>query len=163
MPHRQHEVLAVLNKCVAVLLASVAFATVAFGADIPADLRKAVEDYDHAQVKADGAELRRLIADDYVLVNSSGRMQDKSQLIADYLAPGYKIEPYKVLQPVEKAWSDGAVMGGLVNLKGLSEGKPFAVTLRFADIWAKRNGKWQVIYTHVSTPAPDASQPSNSG
>jgi len=31
-------------------------------------------------------------------------------------------------------------------------GKPFAVKLRFADIWAKRNGKWQVIYTHVSRP-----------
>ena len=27
-----------------------------------------------------------------------------------------------------------------------------AVKLRFADIWAKRNGKWQVIYTHVSRP-----------
>jgi len=22
--------------------------------------------------------------------------------------------------------------------------------LRFADIWAKRNGRWQVIYTQVS-------------
>ena len=50
-------------------------------------------------------------------------------------------------------------MGGLVHLKGMSGGKRFAVTLRFADIWAKRNGKWQVIYTHVSKPA----QPSSSG
>ncbi len=122
-------------------------------------MRKAVEDYDHAQVKADGAELRRLVADDYVLVNSSGKVQNKSELIADYLAPGYKIEPFKVLEPVEKAWDDGAVMGGLVHLKGTSEGKPFAVTLRFADIWAKRNGKWQVVYTHVSVPP----QPSSSG
>lgn len=152
-----------LNKCFAVLLASIAFVAGAFAADIPADLRKAVEDYDHAQVKADGAELRRLVADDYVLINSSGRVQNKSELIADYLAPGYKIEPFQVLQPVEKVWNDGAVMGGVVNLKGLSEGKPFAVTLRFADIWAKRNGKWQVIYTHVSKPPADASQPSSSG
>jgi ketosteroid isomerase-like protein len=144
---------AVLSKCIAVLVATVAFATAALAANIPADLRKAVEDYDHAQVKADGAELKRLVADDYVLVNSSGRVQNKAELIADYLAPGYKIEPYEVLEPVEKVWGDGAVMGGLVNLKGLSEGKPFAVTLRFADIWAKRNGKWQVVYTHVSTPA----------
>jgi ketosteroid isomerase-like protein len=149
----------VLNKYVAVLLACIGWATAALAADIPSDLRKAVEDYDHAQVKADGAELRRLVADDYVLVNSSGKVQSKSELIADYLAPGYKIEPFQVLEPVEKAWRDGAVMGGLVHLKGTSEGKPFAVTLRFADIWAKRNGKWQVIYTHVSVPP----QPSSSG
>ena len=145
-----------------VLLATVLMASTAFAADIPADLRKAVEDYDHAQVNADGAELRRLVADDYLLINSTGHVQNKAQLIADYLAPDYKIEPYEVLEPIEKVWSDGAVMGGLVHLKGVSGGKPFAVTLRFADIWAKRNGNWQVIYTHVSKPTA-AAQPSSSG
>jgi hypothetical protein len=149
----------VFSKCVAFLIASVAFTT-AFAADIPVDLHKAVEDYDKAQINGDGAELRRLVADEYVLVNSSGYVQNKSELIADYLAPGYKLEPFKVMQPVEKVWSDGAVMGGLVNLKGTSEGKPFAMLLRFADVWAKRKGKWQVIYTHVSKPAD---QPSSSG
>jgi hypothetical protein len=133
-------------------LATLLFVTTAFAADIPKDLRKAVEDYDHAQVNANGAELRRLVADDYVLVNSSGRVQKKADLIAEYLAPDYKIEPFTVLEPVEKVWKDGAVMGGLVHLKGVSGGKPFAISLRFADIWAKRNGKWRVIYTHVSRP-----------
>lgn len=141
------------KKCVAVLVACVAWAAASFGSEIPADLRKAVEDYDHAQVKADAAELRRLVADDYVLVNSTGKVQNKAELIADYLAPGYKIEPFTVLEPVEKAWGDGAVMGGLVHLKGTSEGKPFAVTLRFADVWAKRGGKWQVVYSQVSVPS----------
>lgn len=140
------------NKCVVVLFACVAWVSSSLAADIPADLRKAVEDYDHAQVKADGPELRRLVADDYVLVNSGGKVQSKSELIADYLSPDYKIEPFEVREPIEKVWNDGAVMGGVVTLKGVSEGKPFAVTLRFADIWAKRNGKWQVIYTHVSAP-----------
>lgn len=122
----------------------------AFGADLPADLAKAVHDYDEAQVNGNRAELERLLADDYTLVNSSGAVQDKAGLIADYTAPGYKIEPFDILEPVEKVWSDGAVMGGLVHLKGVSGGKPFAVTLRFADIWAKRNGRWQVVYCHVS-------------
>jgi ketosteroid isomerase-like protein len=152
----------VASKLSLALLATLWLVTTAFAADIPKDLRKAVEDYDHAQVNADGAELRRLVADDYVLVNSNGRVQKKADLIADYLAPGYKIEPFTVLEPVEKVWNDGAVMGGLVHLKGISGGKPFAITLRFADIWAKRNGKWQVIYTHVSNPAA-ADQPSSSG
>lgn len=126
--------------------------TLTFGAEIPADLAKAVEDYDHAQINGDRAELQRLVADDYVLVNSTGRIQGKAELIADYTASGYKIEPFEVLEPIEKVWSDAAVMGGVVNLHGIDGGKPFAVTLRFADIWAKRHGKWQVTYTHVSRP-----------
>jgi hypothetical protein len=121
-------------------------------ANLPADLAKAVKDYDEAQIHGDRAELQRLVADDYTLVNSSGRIQTKAELIADYTAPGYKIEPFEIMEPVEKVWSDGAVMGGVVDLRGTDGGKPFAVKLRFADIWAKRNGKWQVIYTHVSRP-----------
>jgi len=134
------------------LIAALVCSSLANAAELPADLAKAVKDYDEAQIHGNKAELQRLVADDYTLVNSSGRVQSKAELIADYTTPGYKIEPFEILQPVEKVWSDGAVMGGVVDLRGTDGGKPFAVTLRFADIWAKRNGKWQVIYTHVSRP-----------
>jgi ketosteroid isomerase-like protein len=140
------------NARVMVLSAMLVLVSVANAADLPADLAKAVKDYDAAQIHGDKAQLQRLVADDYTLVNSSGRIQTKAELIADYTAPGYKIEPFEIQQPVEKVWSDGAVMGGVVDLRGMDGGKPFAVKLRFADIWAKRNGKWQVIYTHVSRP-----------
>jgi len=134
------------------MLAALLLSLAGNAADMPADLAKAVKDYDEAQVHGNKAELQRLVADDYTLVNSSGRVQNKAELIADYTTPGYKIEPFEIQQPVEKVWSDGAVMGGVVDLRGIDGGRPFAVTLRFADIWAKRNGKWQVVYTHVSKP-----------
>jgi hypothetical protein len=121
--------------------------------ELPPDLAKAVADYDTAQIKGDGAKLKRLLADDYTLLNSSGSIESKAQLIADYTAPGYKLEPFVVREPIEKVWTDGAVMGGVATLRGVDGGKPFEVTLRFADIWAKRHGVWQVIYTHVSKPA----------
>lgn len=140
------------TRVVLSLVAALMLCSLADAAEIPADLAKAVKDYDEAQIHGNKAELQRLVADDYTLVNSSGRVQTKAELIADYTAPGYRIEPFEIMQPVEKVWSDGAVMGGVVDLKGVEGGKPFAVTLRFADIWAKRNGKWQVIYTHVSRP-----------
>lgn len=141
-----------LKKLLAIVTVCLVFAGAARATELPADLAKAVKDYDRAQVEGNRSELQRLVADDYTLVNSSGRIQTKAELIADYTAPGYKIQPFEVLEPVEKVWSDGAVMGGLVHLKGVDGGKPFAVTLRFADIWARRNGRWQVIYTHVSRP-----------
>ena len=134
------------------VLAALLLSLAANAAELPADLAEAVKDYDEAQVHGNKAELQRLVADDYTLVNSSGRVQSKAELIADYTTPGYKLEPFEIQQPVEKVWSDGAVMGGVVDLRGIDGGKPFAVTLRFADIWAKRNGKWQVVYTHVSRP-----------
>ena len=120
--------------------------------ELPADLAKAVKDYDQAQITGNRAELERLLADDYTLLNSGGRTETKPQFIAESTAPGFKLEPFVVQDPVEKVWDQGAVMGGIVTLRGMDGGKPFAATLRFADIWARRNGQWQVIYTHVSKP-----------
>jgi ketosteroid isomerase-like protein len=141
-----------VNKFFLAMIASLLLSAVAFATEIPPDLAKSVKEYDEAQIHGDAAALKRLVADDYTLVSSSGRVQTKAELIADYTAPGFKIEPFTILEPIEKVWSDGAVMGGLVHLRGVDGGKPFEVTLRFADIWAKRNGKWQVIYSHVSRP-----------
>jgi ketosteroid isomerase-like protein len=117
---------------------------------IPADLVARVHAYDEAQVKGDKAALEDLVADDYVLLNSRGERQSKADLIRDYTKPGFKIEPFKVEEPVELVWSDGAGMGGVARLRGVDDGQAFEVRLRFSDIWAKRGGKWRVIYTHVN-------------
>ena len=118
--------------------------------DLPADLAKAVKDYDQAQIEGNRTELVRLLADDYTLVNSAGKTETKAQFVAESSAPGFKLEPFVVKEAIEKVWSDGAVMGGVAHLKGVDGGKSFEVDLRFSDIWAKRKGKWQVIYTHAS-------------
>jgi hypothetical protein len=129
---------------IALLLAAAA------ASHVPPDLARAVAGYDKAQIDGNRAELERWLADDYLLVNSSGSTETKAQLIADYTAPGFRLEPFKVEQPVEKVWSDGAVMGGIATLRGTDGGKRYEMRLRFADIWAKRNGRWQVIYTQVA-------------
>ncbi|MDQ2860548.1 MAG: nuclear transport factor 2 family protein [Pseudomonadota bacterium] len=124
----------------------------ALAATLPADLVSAAAAYDKAQIAGDRAELERLLADDYTLVNSASQVEDKAQFIADYTAPGYRLDPFTVREPVEKVWTDGAVLGGLVTLTGVDGGKPYAATLRFADVWARRSGKWQVIFTQVARP-----------
>lgn len=135
----------------AVLLCFVALAAAKDApAKIPDALAARVHAYDVAQVKGDAAALDDLLADDYVLVNSRGQRQTKAQLIADYTKPGFRLEPFTVEEPVELVWSDGAVMGGVATLRGVDGGEAFEVRLRFSDIWAKRGGKWRVIYTHAS-------------
>lgn len=117
---------------------------------LPPSLAAAARAYDAAQVKGDGRLLRRLLADDYLLVNSGGGVQTKEQFIADLTAPGYELNPYVVRRPIERIWPGGAVTGGVVRLTGQEGEKAFDACLRFADVWALRARRWQVIYTHVS-------------
>ncbi len=120
---------------------------------VPADLAKAAAAFDLAQVKGDGAALARLLADDYLLINSQDKCEDKAQFIADYTAKGFTMEPFAIDDQVIKVWSDGAVLGSAVTMKGLSGGRPYAVRIRFSDIWAKRDAQWRVIYTHANRVA----------
>jgi ketosteroid isomerase-like protein len=125
-------------------------ASSARAADLPLDLARAVQDYDRAQFSNDAATLDRLVTDDFVLVNSNATVENKAQFLADFNLPGFKIEPYVIEQPVRKVWRDGAVIGGLVNLRWTQDGKLQTRQLRVAYVWVKRDGRWLATYAQVT-------------
>jgi ketosteroid isomerase-like protein len=123
------------------------------GGDLPADLAAAVKAYDQATVHSDIPALDRLVADDYVLVNSDASVENKRQYLADFNLPGFKIDPYVREQTMEKVWGDAAVVGGVVHLSWTQDGKHQARVLRLVYVWARRDGKWQMTYTQVTRVA----------
>ena len=138
-----------MTALIALLLAS------APAAGPPTDLDIAIRRYDEAQVASDKVALDVLLASDYVLVNSAGEIENKRQFIADQIAPGYKLERFTVVHPIQRRWRDGAIIGGLAPVSGLADGKPFSVCLRFADIWRRSGGRWQVAYTQAARAKPE--------
>jgi ketosteroid isomerase-like protein len=132
------------------LLCLVLGATPALAADLPPDLVRAAHDYDQAQFNNDVATLDRLVDDDFLLVNSNASVENKAQFLADFNLPGFKIEPYVLEQPMHKVWRDGAVIGGLVNLRWTQDGKHQTRQLRVAYVWVKRDGRWLATYAQVT-------------
>ncbi len=116
---------------------------------LPRDLAAAATAYDLAQFRSNRAELERLLADDYILAGSNGKNQTKAQYIADATAPGSKTTYVALSGLVRRVWADGAVLGGMVDAKGFDHGKPFRMHARFVDVWAKRDGRWRVVFTQA--------------
>ena len=123
-------------------------------AQLPAELRQAAADFDRAQLHSDAAELQRLLADDYVLYNSQGKIEDKADFIRDYA--GMKLQPFAVEDETIRVFGDAAVLAGVATLSGtdLASGEAFSLRLRFADVWRKRDGRWQVAFTQATRAAP---------
>ena len=117
---------------------------------LPAELAAAATAYDLAQFKSDRAELERLLADDYTLIGPDGKSLTKAEDIAGALAPGSKTLSVAISQQVRKVWPNGAVLGGIVDARKLDHDKALTMRARFVDIWARRNGRWQVIFTQVN-------------
>ena len=122
-------------------------------ANLPADLGKAARAFDQGQIKGDGKALAALLSDDYRLVNSQAKTETKAQFIADFTDPAFHLEPFEVTDLTTTIWPGGAVLAGQAHLSGTNAGKRFTQSFRFADIWAKRRGKWVVVFTQV-TPIP---------
>ena len=117
---------------------------------LPADLAAAATAYDLAQFRSDRGELARLLADDYTLVDPRGKNLSKSEDISDASAPGSRTLSVAISRQVRKVWPDGAVLGGIVDARKLDRGKTLILRARFVDVWAKRNGHWQVIFTQIN-------------
>ena len=134
-----------------------ALGVAASAASLPPDLAAAAHAYDQAQMTSDGKALSVLLADDYTLVNGDGSTENKADFVKDYTTGGFHLDPFVVQTPVQIVWVGGAVLGGVVDYKGVVGGKRFGKLLRFADIWAKRDGRWVVVYTQVGAVGSPAS------
>jgi hypothetical protein len=113
-------------------------------------LAQAAKEYDAAQIAGDKKALDRLVADDYLIVRGNGTVGNKAVLIDVVAHDGLKNDPYTVVKPFFRSYGNTAILGGWVHLTGTDHGKPFVQNARFADTWARRNGRWQVVFTSVT-------------
>lgn len=119
-------------------------------AALPADLAKALRDYDRATLGNDTVTLAELVMGDYMLVNSDSSVQDKESYLADFKVPGFKMDPYVMRQPMHKVWGDTALTGGIMPLGWTQEGKHQKRLLRIAHVWVKHDGRWRLTYTQLT-------------
>ena len=118
--------------------------------ELPAELAAALSSYDRAHYQSDLPRLASLVTDDYVLVNSDASVENKQQFLADFRLPGFKIEPYVREQSMNKVWDSGAVTAAIVRLSWTQDGMKHTRALRYADVWVKKDGRWQVTFTQVT-------------
>ena len=119
-------------------------------AELPPDLAQAMKDYDRATIGNDVATLGRLVADDYVLVNSDSTLQNKQSYLEDFKRPGFRLDPYELSEPVQKAWNDCAIIGGLLPLGWTQDGTHQTRLLRIAHVWIRQDARWRLTYTQLT-------------
>lgn len=98
-----------------------------------------------AMAEKDVATLRAVLADDLVYTHSSARRDTKESLIGamESGATVYtNVEPYDVrAQDLGYA----VVLTGAARIEVTSGGKPNAFSVRFTDVYANRDGRWQMV------------------
>jgi uncharacterized protein (TIGR02246 family) len=105
-------------------------------------------DWAAAWQKMDAKALDNLLAPGFV-ENNDGQITTKAQMIASVRAGAYKVESAQVSDMRVLIFGDQAVVNGLTTAKQTFQGKDISGTLRWTDVWIKRNGRWQPVTTYI--------------
>jgi ketosteroid isomerase-like protein len=106
-----------------------------------------------AMVAKDIATLESLLADDLVYTHSSARLDTKQSLIVG-MTSGSTV--YTGVEPSDvkaQDLGDTVVLTGVAKIKVTANGTANAFGVRFTDVYARRNGRWQMV-TWQSTRLP---------
>lgn len=137
----------------------------AVSADAPASdiaaLRAFADAFDAAQIAQDRAALDRMVADDLVFIDGSGKRYGKAFFIDGWTGADDDYDPVtltdRVILPLGR---DVGLASAEAILSGRSAGTPFRVRIRFTDIFRRHGNSWQATYIHVTRMAlEDAPKP----
>jgi uncharacterized protein (TIGR02246 family) len=128
---------------------------VAFTQENPVD---AVQKLERAWLDAyeqhDAKAMDAIIADDFTITFPNGGMQTKPQIIASLKSPrpadGRSMK-FRTEQVQPRAYGDVVILVGIVVTEYQRDGKTASESRqRYTDTYVKRNGRWQVVASHLS-------------
>lgn len=120
------------------------------------EVRKLEREWLDAYEQRDAAAMERIVADDFIITFPKGEMQTKAQILEALKAvkaqrvptapkPKFYTEDVRA-----RVYGDTVILTGRVITHWQSQGNEMRDQSRYTDTYVKRNGRWQVVASHLS-------------
>jgi ketosteroid isomerase-like protein len=118
------------------------------------EIVKLEQDWVEALRSGDTNFIQKLRADDFIYINSSGKVLNKAQLEAIEKASGTSRSARIPLTEIPKVqvYSSTAIATGWIRFEEPTRNSEFVFEYRFMHVWVKSNAGWQVVaaqYTNI--------------
>ncbi|MDQ3118646.1 MAG: nuclear transport factor 2 family protein [Verrucomicrobiota bacterium] len=126
------------------------------------EVRRLEREWLDAYEKYDAEAMGRIVADDFAITFPNGRIQTKAQIMAMLKRPRREGAPttrFRTDEVQARSYGDTVILMGKVIEQSEREGKATTEASRYTDTYVKREGRWQVVASHLSNvPAAKAEQ-----
>jgi ketosteroid isomerase-like protein len=102
--------------------------------------------YQAAVKQNDAATMNRILADDFILVTSSGKTYSKTQLLDEAKSARRTYEHQEDTDKSVRLWGDTAIVTAKLWEKGTEDGKPFDHKLWFSDVYRRTPMGWRYVF-----------------
>jgi uncharacterized protein (TIGR02246 family) len=127
------------------------------------EVRKLERQWLDAYEQNDAEAMDRIVADDFAITFPNGAIQTKPQVMSMIKAPRRAGQPRMKFYTEEvrsRSYGDTVILMGRVVTEYDRDGKTVKDQSRYTDTYVRRNGRWQVVASHLSnvpevkTPGP---------
>ena len=101
--------------------------------------------WDDAVVAKGTTTLRRIIADDFVMIGANGTVSDKRQLIEGIANPQLQIEPFQTEDVRVRIYGNVAVLTGRYSQRGRWKGQAYETAARYTAVYLRSGGSWRAV------------------
>jgi ketosteroid isomerase-like protein len=98
-----------------------------------------------AHVNGDVETLARLMADDYLKIESDGSVSDRAATLAKYTPATRAWEKAIGDEYIVRVYGDTAIVIGRWTARGMNNGERFDYAARFLSVYVKRDGEWKMV------------------
>ena len=102
--------------------------------------------YQQAVKQNDFSTMDKILADDFILVTSSGKRFTKAELLEEAKSGRIVYEHQEDTDKSVQAWGDTAVVTARLWEKGTDNGKPFDYKLWFSDVYLRTPAGWRYAF-----------------
>jgi ketosteroid isomerase-like protein len=95
-----------------------------------------------------------LLAEELSYTHSSGKTDTKAELLASVSSGKLKYESIEPSDTKVRVYGSTAVITGQANLKINNNGQPLSFAMKFTGVYAKRDGRWQLVAYQSTRLAP---------
>lgn len=113
--------------------------------DTVAELTLIEEQLAASWVAGDHRYHERILSDDWTVIDPTGRILTKADVLREAFSGERKITKGKIDQIKVRDFGDWAIVTGRTQMAGRYQGHKMEVTLLFTDVFARQNGEWKCI------------------
>ncbi|MEA2236450.1 MAG: hypothetical protein QOC81_1174 [Thermoanaerobaculia bacterium] len=102
-------------------------------------------EYQAAVERNDAETMDRILAGDFVLIGSRGKVFTKADLLEEARSGRVVYEYQNDSEQTVRVWGDTAVITALLSAKGTEDGEPFDYKLWFSDTYVRTPAGWSYV------------------
>jgi ketosteroid isomerase-like protein len=114
------------------------------------ELLKLENAFAEAIVNNDLESIRRLVADDWIIIDPNGEIVDRTRFFEVIKSGVLTHDMMESKDSRVRVYGDSAVVTAVTRTKGKFMGHDFSTQERTTDVFVKRDGRWQCVLTHLT-------------